>query len=102
MPRRKNNANAVPAKLSRSLVLCRFMFSQLSTSKDIDGMSEFLNNPRLEGTDETGSSKFYHALIDHLLLSGDMPEEKILEYDEHIRQHTEKINAEEFKKFFEE
>lgn len=94
MPRRaNNNRNDVPAKLSRSLVLCRYMFSQLSTSKDIDGMSEFLNDPSLEGKDETETSKFYHALIDYMLLNGDMPEEKILEYDEHIRQHTEKINA---------
>ena len=94
MPRRPNtNRNVVPAKLNRSLVLCRFMFSQLTASKDIDGMSESLNDPQLEGIDETGTSRFYHALIDRSLLSGEMPEEKLLEYDDHIRVHTDKINA---------
>lgn len=86
-----NNKNF--ATLSHSLVLCRFIFKRLTTVRNIGGMNELLGDPHLEGYDEKGESHFYHAMIDNMLISPDMPREKLLEYDENIRRHTEHINV---------
>lgn len=92
MPKTINNKKSDKTKLCKSLVLNRFIFSLFCTSKSIEGLSEFLNDPRYEGYDEDNVSNYYHAMADSLLLSGGITDEKLLEYDEHIFMHTEHIN----------
>src|SRR5574344_2155067 len=92
MPKTNNNKKSDKTKLSKRLVLNRCIFSLFSTSKSIEGLSEFLTDPRYEGYDEDNVSNYYHAIADSLLLSGGITDEKLLEYDEHIFMHTEPIN----------
>lgn len=78
------------AKLRYSLVLNQYMFRLMGPDANIERMSELLKAPVLEGWDEENHSRYSQVLKQHL--RNTPMAEKLEEYDEHIYQHTERIN----------
>ena len=51
-----------------------------------------LKDPALEGTDDEGVSRLFHALKLHLYTEVGIKNEELLEYDHHIVRFTKEIN----------
>ena len=60
--------------------------------KDLAALSENLKDPALEGTDDEGVSRLFHALKLHLYTEVGIKNEELLEYDHHIVRFTKEIN----------
>lgn len=86
-PRRQNNQ---PARLQDALVLFKYLLWQFRCT-DMEALSRDLKDPALEGVDDEGVSKLYHAMQAHLYQDTIGPE-KLLEYDRNIVRHTNEIN----------
>lgn len=80
-----------PAKLQEALVLFQYIL-KLFGCRDLAALSEDLKDPALEGVDDEGTSRMFHALKSHLYVGQKIDEEKLLEYDRHIVRHTREIN----------
>ncbi len=87
MPRPRTNQ---PARLQEALVLHKFIL-KLFGCNDLEGLSRNLKDPALEGVDDEGVSKLYHAMRSHLY-HDTIGTEKLLEYDRNIVRHTNEIN----------
>lgn len=81
----------LPAKLQEALVLFKYILN-LFGCKDLAALSENLKDPALEGTDDEGVSRLFHALKLHLYTEVGIKNEKLLEYDHHIVRFTKEIN----------
>lgn len=86
-PRRQNNQ---PARLQDALVLYKYLLWQFRCT-DMEALSRDLKDPALEGVDDEGVSKLYHAMQAHLY-QDTIGSEKLLEYDRNIVRHTNEIN----------
>ena len=87
MAKKKNNQ---PARLQEALVLHKFIL-KLFGCNDLEGLSRDLKDPALEGVDDEGVSKLYHAMKSRLF-HDNIGSEKLLEYDRNIVRHTNEIN----------
>ncbi len=90
MPRgRPNNRPQVP--FAYKLVLNQWMLS-LFNVKRFEDLAEHLRNEALEGLDENNVHHFHHALTAQLFNLTKLPTELLLEYDQNIVRHTQRIN----------
>jgi len=80
-----------PPKLQEALVLHKYILNLLGCT-DLNVLSQDLKDPALEGVDEEGISKLYHALKAHLFAGHLIDEKKLLAYDQNIVRHTNAIN----------
>lgn len=87
MPRPRANQ---PARLQEALVLHKYIL-KLFGCNDLEGLSRDLKDPALEGVDDEGVSKLYHAMKSRLF-HDNIGTEKLLEYDRNIVRHTNEIN----------
>ena len=89
MARRANNRPQVP--FAHKLVLNQWLLS-LFNVKRFEDLAEHLRNEQLEGLDEDNIHRFHYALTAHLFDLTYPPAELLLEYDQNIVKHTQRLN----------
>ncbi len=73
------------------LVLNQWLLS-LFNVKRFEVLAEHLRNEALEGLDENNIHHFHHALTAQLFNLTQLPTELLLEYDQNIVKHTQRLN----------
>lgn len=73
------------------LVLNQWLLS-LFDVKRFEQLAEHLRNEKLEGMDENNVHHFHHALTAQLFNLTQLPTELLLEYDQNIVKHTQRLN----------
>jgi len=86
---RANNRPQVP--FACKLVLNQWLLS-LFNVKRFEDLAEHLRNEALEGLDENNVHHFHHALTAQLFNLTQLPTELLLEYDQNIVRHTQRLN----------
>ena len=89
MARRVSNRPQVP--FAGKLVLNQWLLS-LFKVKRFEDLAEHLRNEALEGLDENHIHYFHHALTAKLFNLTQLPTELLLEYDQNIVTHTQRLN----------
>ncbi len=87
--RRANNRPQVP--FVYKLVLHQWLLS-LFNVKRFEDLAEHLRNETLEGLDENNVHHFHHALTAQFFNLPELPTELLLEYDQAIVKHTQRLN----------
>lgn len=87
--RRANNRPQVP--FAYKLALNQWLLS-LFTVKEFKDLAEPLRNEALEGLDENNVHHFHHALTAQLFNLTQLPTDLLLEYDQNIVRHTQRLN----------
>ncbi len=87
--RRANGRPQVP--FVHKLVLNQWLLS-LFDVKRFEQLAEHLRNEKLEGMDENNVHHFHHALTAQLFNLTKLPTELLLEYDQNIVKHTQRLN----------
>jgi len=87
---RANNRPQVP--FACKLVLNQWLLS-LFNVKRFEDLAEHLRNEALEGLDENNVHHFHHALTAQLFNLTQLPTELLLEYDQNIVRHTQRLNG---------
>lgn len=86
---RANNQPQVP--FAHKLVLNQWLLS-LFNVKRLEDLAEHLRDEALEGLDENNIHHFHHALTAQLFNLPQLPAELLLEYDQNIVKHTQRLN----------
>jgi len=86
---RVNKRPQVP--FAYKLVLNQWLLS-LFNVKRFEDLAEHLRNEALEGLDENNIHHFHHALTAQLFNLTQLPTELLLEYDQNIVKHTQRLN----------
>jgi hypothetical protein len=86
---RTNNRPLVP--FTRKLVLNQWLLS-LFKVKRFEDLAVHLRGEDLEGLDENNIHHFHHALTAHFFNLPQLPAELLLEYDQNIVRHTQRLN----------
>ena len=73
------------------LVLNQWLLS-LFNVKRFEELAEHLHDEALEGLDENNIHRFHHALTTHHSDLTQLPTELLLEYDQNIVKHTQRLN----------
>jgi hypothetical protein len=73
------------------LTLNRWMLSLFNVER-FEQLAEHLRNEKLEGMDENNVHHFHHALTAQLFNLTQLPTELLLEYDQNIVKHTQRLN----------
>lgn len=89
MKRRANNGPSVP--FNRKLVLNQWLLSLFHVNR-FEDLAEALRAEGLEGLDENNVHRFHHALTARLFNLTQLPTELLLEYDQNIVKHTQRLN----------
>ena len=89
MARRANNRLQVP--FTYKLVLNQWLLS-LFNVKRFEELAEHLRDEALEGLDENNIHRFHEALTVHHFNLPQLPPELLLEYDQNIVKHTQRLN----------
>ena len=89
MPRRAGNRPQVP--FPYKLVLNQWLLS-LFNVKRFEDLAEHLRSEALEGLDENNIHRFHHALTAQFFNLTRLPTELLLEYDQNIVKHTQRLN----------
>ena len=89
MARRAGNRPQVP--FPYKLVLNQWLLS-LFNVKRFEDLAEHLRDEVLEGLDENNIHHFHHALTTHHFDLIQLPIELLLEYDQNIVKHTQRLN----------
>ena len=76
---------------AHKLVLNQWMLS-LFNVKDFEELAEHLRNEALEGLDENNIHRFHHALTAQLFNLTQLSTDLLLEYDQNIVKHTQRLN----------
>ena len=87
--RRASNQPSVP--FPRKLVLNQWLLG-LFDVKGFGELAEHLCNEALEGLDENNVHHFHHALAAQLFNLTQLPAELLLQYDQNIVKHTQRLN----------
>ena len=91
----RKRAKATPKKpqvpFAHKLVLNQWVLS-LFNVKRFEELAELLRDEALEGLDENNIHRFHHALTARLINLPQLPTELLLEYDQNIVRHTQRIN----------
>ena len=88
----RGRANKRPqAPFAYKLVLNQWLLS-LFNVKRFEDLAEHLRNEALEGLDENNIHHFHHALTAWLFNLTQLPTELLLEYDQNIVRHTQRLN----------
>jgi hypothetical protein len=92
MAKKKGAAKkAKPIPFAYKLVLNQWLLS-LFNVKRFEELAEPLLNEGLEGLDENNVHRFHHALTAQLFNLTQLPTELLLEYDQNIVKHTQRLN----------
>ena len=86
---RANSQPQVP--FARKLVLNQWLLS-LFNIKRFEDLAEHLRDEALEGLDENNIHRFHHALTAQFFNLPQLPTELLLEYDQNIVKHTQRLN----------
>lgn len=86
---RANNRPQIP--FAYKLVLNQWLLS-LFNVKRFEELAEHLRNEALEGLDENNVHHFHHAVTAQLFNLTQLPTELLLEYDQNIVKHTQRLN----------
>jgi len=86
---RANNRPQVP--FPYKLVLNQWLLSLFNVRR-FEELAEHLRNEALEGLDENNVHRFHHALTAQLFNLTELPTELLLEYDQNIVRHTQRLN----------
>ncbi len=88
MPRKRTQA-----PFTQKLVLNQWILSLLNVER-FEGLAEHLRDEALEGLDENNVHRFHQALGLHLPsdLRPELPDDVLLEYDQNIVRHTQRLN----------
>ena len=89
MARRANKRPQVP--LPHKLALNQWLLS-LFNVKRFEDLAEHLRDEELEGLDENNIHRFHHALTAHHFNLTQLPAELLLEYDQNVVRHTQRLN----------
>ena len=89
MARRAGNRPQVP--FPYKLVLNQWLLS-LFNVKRFEDLAENLRNEALEGLDENNIHRFHHALTARFFNLTQLPTDLLLEYDQNIVKHTQRLN----------
>lgn len=81
----------MPLPFSRRLVLNRWVLSLFGVS-GFEELADVLRRDALEGLDENNVHRFHHALANELPDLTALPVELLLEYDQNIVRHTQRLN----------
>ena len=73
------------------LVLNQWLLSLFNVQR-FEQLAEHLRNEKLEGMDENNVHHFHHALTAQLFNLTQLPTELLLEYDQNIVRHTQRLN----------
>lgn len=85
-------ANSQPQVLfAHKLVLNQWLLS-LFNIKRFEDLAEHLRDEALEGLDENNIHRFHHALTAQFFNLPQLPTELLLEYDQNIVKHTQRLN----------
>jgi len=87
--RRANTQPQVP--FAHKLVLNQWLLSLFTVDK-FEKLAEHLREEALEGLDENNVHRFHHALTAHFFNLTQLPPELLLEYDQNIVKHTQRLN----------
>src|ERR1700677_2860678 len=87
--RRTNNRPQIP--FPYKLVLNQWLLSLFGV-KRFEDLAEHLRNEKLEGLDENNVHHFHDALTAQLFNLTYLPSELLLEYDQNIVKHTQRLN----------
>ncbi|MEX2527036.1 MAG: DEAD/DEAH box helicase family protein [Gemmatimonadota bacterium] len=87
--RRSSSRPQVP--FSHKLVLNRWLLSLFNVER-FDQLAEHLRGEALEGLDENNIHHFHHALTAQLFNLTQLSTELLLEYDQNIVRHTQRLN----------
>src|SRR5450756_2097653 len=90
MARRAANGHT-PIRFAAQLVLNQWLLS-LFNVKRFQDLAEIVRNESLEGMDENNVHYFHHALTAQLFNLTQLPTELLLEYDQNIVRHTQRLN----------
>lgn len=89
---KKSGGSKKPAvPFAHKLVLNQWLLS-LFNVKRFEELAEYLRNEALEGLDENNIHHFHHALVAQLFNLTQLPTELLLEYDQNIVKHTQRLN----------
>ena len=96
MATKKAASKAAPKKkpvtpFAYKLVLNQWLLS-LFNAKRFEDLAELLRNEALVGLDENNVHRFHHALTAQLFNLTQLPTELLLEYDQNIVRHTQRLN----------
>ena len=88
----KTRANGKPqVPFVHKLALNQWMLSLFNVER-FEQLAEHLRNEKLEGMDENNVHHFHHALTAQLFNLTQLPTELLLEYDQNIVKHTQRLN----------
>ena len=76
---------------ANKLVLNQWLLSLFSV-KRFEELAEHLRDEGLEGLDENNIHRFHHELTARLFNLTQLPTELLLEYDQNIVRHTQRLN----------
>ena len=93
MAKTKSKATSKKPKVAFNckLVLNQWLLS-LFNVKRFDELAEHLRNEALEGLDENNIHHFHHVLAAQFFNLAQLPPELLLEYDQNIVKHTQRLN----------
>lgn len=89
--RRGRPSTRPQVRFADKLVLNQWLLS-LFNVKRFEDLVEPLRNEALEGLDENNVHHFHHALTSQLLNLTQLPTELLLEYDQNIVRHSQRLN----------
>ena len=89
MARRARNRPQLP--FAHKLVLNQWVLSLFNVER-FEDLAKHLRNEALEGLDENNIHHFHHALTAQLFNLTQLPTELLLEYDQRIVKHTQRLN----------
>jgi hypothetical protein len=89
-PRGRAN-NRLQVSFAYKLVLNQWLLSLFNVNR-FEDLAENLRNEALEGLDENNVHHFHHALTAQLFNLTQLPTELLLEYDQNIVRHTQRLN----------
>ena len=89
MPRRAGKRPQVP--FVYKLVLNQWLLSLFNVQR-FEDLAENLRDEAMEGLDENNVHHFHHALTARLFNLTQLPTELLLEYDQNIVKHTQRLN----------
>src|SRR5476651_2188730 len=78
-------------KLVHKLALNQWLLSLVNVQR-FEQLAEYLRNEKLEGMDENNVHHFHHALTAQLFNLTKLPTDLLLEYDQNIVKHTQRLN----------
>jgi hypothetical protein len=78
-------------RFAQKLVLNQWLLSLFNVQR-FDELAEHLRDERLEGLDENNVHRFHHELCVRFPDLAQLPPELLLEYDQNIVRHTQRLN----------